>query len=278
MNDLLRSVGLIVAVALPWTAACGSSSNGPGDGGKRKDGGSSTSQDGGRRADGGTTRTDGGTRADGGVGPAGPGEEGSDCDSTHKCVGKLSCVASIFQNLGVCGRGCAMTSECDKTADEVCFSYSGSSKDGHCVNRVKQEYAICGVADTSVCDLRSCLYLPNSPLGVCVDTCALNSSGASGDDGGVPEGAVMCTAKETCIDGVLSGPLPNEGVCGVVAKRGQPCGIEQGIYCDVGDICAPKDPANLASDLACFQDCGTPGATCDTGKCMVVQNLFAYCM
>jgi acyl-homoserine lactone acylase PvdQ len=39
-------------------------------------------------------------------------------------------------------------------------------KDGHCINIVTEEYAFCGVADTSKCGgTLSCLYLPGEPIG-----------------------------------------------------------------------------------------------------------------
>jgi hypothetical protein len=89
---------------------------------------------------------------------------------------------------------------------------------------------------------------------------------------------VTCAPQETCIDGVLSSADANEGVCGIVAKRGEACGIEQGIYCETGDICAPKAPNDLSSDMLCFQDCSAAGTRCDKGKCIDVQGFFAYCM
>jgi hypothetical protein len=282
--SLLRTSVVFCVCGLLSTAGCGSSkskSNGTG----QKDGGTNAgSGSGGSRSGSGSGGSSSST-TDGGIGPSGPGEEGAPCDAMHKCNGKLNCVASIFQNLGVCARGCTKSTDCTE-AGEVCFSYSGAAADGHCVNKVTEEYGTCGVAETSVCDHRSCLYLPDLPIGVCVDTCALSSS-ASGDDAGaagaVPDGAVMCAAKESCIDGVLSGPLPNEGICGVVVKRGDSCGIEKGIYCPSGDICAPKDPKDLNSDPQCFQDCSdNNGAPCTSGKCVIVQDqgtdLFAYCM
>lgn len=282
LSNVARNVSLVIAVSLPWVAACGGSGASPSskDSGKGADGGV-------RNATGSGSGADGGQRGDSGIiGPSGPGAEGAACNATIKCTGKLSCVASIFADsqgkaVGVCGRGCTTATDC-KT-DEVCFSYSGASKDGHCVNVVKDEYGICGVADTSVCDqTRTCLYL-NEPIGVCVDTCALDGAGA-GDDAGtgaLPDGAVMCAGKETCVDGVISTPQKNEGVCGIVAKRGETCGIEHGIYCPTTDICAPKDPKNPSSGLVCFQDCSAANAKCDKGKCVTVQNgsdSFAYCM
>jgi len=230
------------------------------------------------------------------------GKEGEPCDLPGEaktplpvCQAKLKCVESLF-TVGVCGRPCKTDTDCGHD-DEVCYSYSNQAKDGHCVNLVKDEYARCGVGDTSRCDGRSCLYLPNAPVGVCIDTCALDGTappsdaGVADEDGGtapdtqssadagsLPKGAVACPGSETCIDDILSDPMTNEGVCGTVAKRGDPCGILQGIYCETGDICAPQDPSDLTSKLRCFQDCRSLDGTCDKGKCVIVQNLFAYCM
>ncbi|MFI5306870.1 MAG: hypothetical protein ACHQ53_05950 [Polyangiales bacterium] len=229
------------------------------------------------------------------------GKEGEACDlpgqpsqSLPACQGKLKCVASLF-TVGVCGRGCKTDTDCGHD-DEICYSYSNQAKDGHCVNLVKDEYAQCGVGNTSRCDGRSCLYLPNEPIGVCIDTCALDGTtppsdaGVADEDAGtvtsvadagasLPVGAVACAATETCVDNILSQPMDNEGVCGTVAKRGDACGILQGIYCPSGDVCAPENPADPSSKLRCFQDCSTLDITCDKGtKCVLVQDVFAYCM
>ena len=156
MNDALRNIGLVVAVALLCTPACGGSSSGSG-----KTGQSTSPKDAGG-ADGGTWFK-----------LPDPGQEGAPCDTAHKCLGKLNCVESIF-TVGVCGRGCTTKTDCVK-AGEACFTYSGMAKDGHCVNLVTDQYAFCGVADTSLCGgtLR-CLHLPDEPFGVCIDTCALD--------------------------------------------------------------------------------------------------------
>jgi hypothetical protein len=261
VNDSMQCKGVICGVALLLAAACGSSAKSSSASANHKDGGSASG--------------------------ASSGDEGTPCDSTHKCANKLTCVESLFVNVSICARGCTTKADC-ANADEVCYTYSGMPKDGHCVNLVTDEYATCGVADTSVCDHRSCLYLPDEPIGVCIDTCALDgtTSGTSDEDAGVaastaaPQGAVACAAAETCIDGtrILTSADPNEGVCGIVAKRGESCGIEHGIYCDVADICAPKDPNDLSSAQLCFQDCSAAGTRCDTGKCIDVQGFFSYCM
>jgi hypothetical protein len=264
MGDTSGSERAVLTVLLALTCACG----------------------------GGTSATSTGTKLSG--------KEGEPCDlpgqtkqSLPACQGKLKCVESLF-TVGVCGRGCKTDTDCGHD-DEICYSYSKQAKDGHCVNQVKDEYARCGVGDTSRCDGRSCLYLPNEPIGVCIDTCALDGTtapsdaGVADEDAGtatsvadagstLPVGAVECSAAESCIDSILAQPMQNEGVCGTVAKRGAPCGITQGIYCEPGDLCAPENPADLSSKLRCFQDCSTLDVTCAKGKCVIVQDLFAYCM
>ncbi len=267
MGKLIRSASWVVIVLLPWATACSGSASTP--------------------------------HVDAGV----HGSEGDPCDLTGQssglpaCRGKLKCVESVF-TLGVCGRSCKTNTDCGN-ADEVCYSYSGQAKDGHCVNLIKDEYGRCGVGDTSICDQRSCLYLPNQPVGVCIDTCALDGSPVAAGDGGVdasadedagqdptagasglgaPAGAVECPSSESCVDNVLADAMLNEGVCGTVVGRGDECGIEQGIYCPSGDICAPEDPNDLSSKLRCFQDCSSTGSKCDKGKCVTVQGVFAYCL
>jgi hypothetical protein len=248
--------------------------------------------DSGKKDDAGLLRDAGGPANPGGSGGSGgsigAGDEGYPClFSAGECNKGLTCVENIFQDenmqpLGVCARACKTDPDC--ASDEKCFSYTSKDTDSHCVNLVDEEYGVCGVGDTSVCKDRSCLYFPNSPFGVCIDTCVLGEgeSDAGTDDGGtpqdgVPSGAVSCRTGETCVDEVLSAPMSNEGVCGTVVARGDECGIDVGKYCNHGDICAPEDPTNLMSTPRCFENCSDSGM-CKKGSCMVVQNAFAYCM
>jgi hypothetical protein len=219
----------------------------------------------------------------GGVGPSGPGAEGWLCQKQSDCDDALKCVASVF-TVGVCARACSETDPCD-ASDEVCYSYSGKDADLHCVNQVTEEYALCGVADTSICKERSCLYAPDAPIGVCVDICStegeVTPTDAGIDDGGLivgaPAGFAMCRAGESCIDGVLADPGNDEGVCGVEVARGKSCSVADGKYCKVGDVCAPDDPSSDDALWTCHQDCSS-GNACDEGRCTVIQNLIAYCL
>src|SRR5262245_18930511 len=108
--------------------------------------------------------------------------EGGPCNAVQGCLAPLRCVASLF-TVNVCGRPCSNEKDCK--SGERCYSYSDLPEDGHCVNVVTDEYATCGVSDTSVCgNGRSCLYLPNRASGLCVTTCALDGSatGGAGDE------------------------------------------------------------------------------------------------
>jgi hypothetical protein len=247
---------------------------------------------------------DGGTKGGAGndgsggtsIGPQEQGDEGWPCMfKDGDCNKGFTCVENIFADqtgkpIGVCARHCQpdmMPSDCED--GEECFSYTNKDADAHCVSLVTDEYGVCGVGDTSVCDKkRSCLYFPNSPFGVCVDICSV--SGGAGDagadeDGGAvaqqPAGSptTMCTATgETCVDGVLSEPQSGEGVCGFLVDRGAECGLDVGKYCNSGDICAPEDPNDLMNSTPrCFENCSDTG-TCKKGNCIVVQGSFAYCM
>lgn len=283
----------LCAVLLCSAMACGDDDD---SGKKNSDAGTPKGGSGGKSA--GSSGLSGGTDGGTTIGPAEPGDEGWPCQFTSgECKTGFTCVENIFadQNgkaLGVCARHCQMQmtpSDCED--GEECFSYTGNDTDAHCVNLVTDEYGVCGVGDTSVCDKkRSCLYFPNSPFGVCVDICAV-SGGTAGDAGADEDGGTvlpqqdagspttMCTgAGETCVDGVLSDPQSGEGVCGFVVDRGAECGLDVGKYCNPGDICAPEDPNDLMNSTPrCFENCSDTG-TCKKGNCIVVQGQFAYCM
>lgn len=233
---------------------------------------------GGGGSGGGGNRRDSGTdgRRDGGFDGDVEGSEGWPC-SDDECIDGLRCNASPLtiqgMPIGVCGAPCEDSSECNGGR---CISYSGETGDAHCVDVVEEEYAICGVAETSVCsDDLTCLYLPNLPVGVCVRLCALDGGAAADEDAGA--GVGECSGQQTCIDGVLADPPPNQGVCGTLVDRGDECGIDFGRFCRDGDVCAPEDPRDDGSPTRCFQDCSTADAECDEGTCTLVETLFAYC-
>jgi hypothetical protein len=265
MKNLSKSV--FVALAMVCVVACGDDDDDKGD----DDGQTS-----------GPGLRDGGA-LDGGFGPSAEGDEGWLCAKQSECNEPLKCVGSIF-TVGVCGRPCSKSSPCED-ADEVCYSYTGNDADLHCVNQVTEEYALCGVYDTSICKDRSCLYEPDRPFGVCVDICSLEGevtpSDAGVDDGGLivapPAGFAMCRADEMCIDGVLARPENSEGVCGTEVDRGEACSPLTGLHCKLGDVCTPDVPSDQNSDWSCHQDCSA-GNDCDKGRCTIIQNLVAYCL
>lgn len=265
LSEVLAVVVLFGAVA----AGCGDDdSNGDGDSGS---GGSDAS----------TSGTGGGgslPRPDSGMG-GDQGDEGWPCTPSEPCNGDLRCAATPFEingtAVGVCAVACENNTDCEDGGQ--CITYSGDETDAHCVNVIEEEYELCGVADTSICseDL-TCLYFPDYPIGVCVSLC---TTGAAGDeDAGAAPPAGMCSGAQTCIEGILADPAANEGVCGTLVERGEECGLEIGMYCGQGDVCAPENPNDDTSTQRCFQDCSEPDAECDEGTCTVVQGLFAYCM
>jgi hypothetical protein len=214
---------------------------------------------------------------DGGAGrDAGPGEteEGGPCLTAEECQvvdgEQLACVDVGF-NFGVCARSCLSNADCGA---ELCVSFTGMSADAHCINLVNEEYAYCGIAETSDCldtaDL-TCLYLPDLPIGVCTKLCA-----SGGDDGGVPD--PICSDEQFCRGGIVnSNGGPIDGVCGTAAARGETCGILEGAFCDEEDVCSPDVPADEESPFSCHQSCSETGTVCETGTCMQYQGVF-YCL
>ena len=169
--------------------------------------------------------------------------------------------------VGVCAAACEVDGDCD---GGQCISYTGAAADAHCVNVVEEEYEVCGVADTSVCSEElTCLDFPDLPVGVCVSLCAID--GAGGDDAGVdgPPLVSECSGGQSCIEGILADPTAGEGVCGMLVERGALCGLDIGLYCPEGDVCAPEDPDDENSAGRCFQDCSTgTGSECEEGTCV----------
>ena len=62
----------------------------------------------------------------------------------------------------------------------------------------------------------------------------------------------------------------------VQVERGDECGIERGLYCADGDRCLVEDPSDDDSPTRCYQDCSA-GTKCDTGKCVLLGDMFARC-
>jgi hypothetical protein len=220
-------------------------------------------------------QTDAGDAApDGGVGTA---IEGELCDATEQCVAGLRCVITAIgaQAVGICGRPCATDTEC---GTEACFSYTDDAADKHCVNYVRAAYGSCGVGHTARCADRTCLYLPQSTVGLCVDLCSISAddAGVDDEDAGVGASDVACADSENnCVTGLFASS--EQGVCGTYVERGEPCGLEQGIFCRDDSLCAPADPQDFNSEFLCRQDCSSNGQ-CDTGECTDIQGTFAYCL
>jgi hypothetical protein len=212
-----------------------------------------------------------GTGGDGSVGQ-GEGEEGFPCAIDADCglaTGgvQLECVESGFANFGVCARPCAGATSC--ADDEVCLTLGGI--DPRCTNLITQEFAICGIIETSDCDEDAglvCLYLPDVPYGACTTLC--DSSGD--EDGGAPNEA--CDAEQFCRGDIVNAQGdPRDGVCGTHAARGEECGIFLGAFCNEGDICGPQTlPIGDDTLFVCLQDCS--GMTnCDAGTtCTMVEG------
>ncbi len=227
---------------------------------------------------------DGGDGDGDGDGDAGAGEgvEGAPCGTAADCTSDLSCVVSGF-NFGVCARPCAGDTDC---GTELCASYSGLQVDAHCINVIREEFAYCGVAETSNCSNTlglDCLYLPNLPIGVCVHFC---DSGSSDGDGGVSETPVTdggvaipaCEGPQTCIANIVEeGTDGIDGICGTYVNRGEPCGIQLGGFCKEEDLCGNANPEDPDSeDYRCFQDCSVADV-CDEGTCTPYRDI-AYCL
>ena len=99
------------------------------------------------------------------------------------------------------------------------------------------------------------------------------------------EQVVMCGSGEACLNILTSDSGSMEqalGACGVGVDRGGVCDVNMGKVCtDATDICAPSDPTRLDGEQKCFQDCMTPGTTCETGACTPLEvmgmQVAAYC-
>jgi len=209
----------------------------------------------------------------------GSGAEGAQCASTSDCGKDLTCV-TVSQTLSVCARGCASDADCGA---ERCTAYTNDPADQFCVNSVREAFGRCGPADTSVCaNGRTCLTYPSGD-GVCVEVCVVGSDADAGvanadDAGALPDGFLECASTDTCIEGQIMQPTGVEGICGGRAKRGAECGLELGLFCDTGDICAPPDLNDLTVQTRCYQDCSERGATCDKGTCTDFRGVVAYCL
>jgi hypothetical protein len=283
---MLKRVSVLVPLAFFSLAACGDDAAPP-EGSAGKDGSSTAGAaagSGGRPPAAGTSAS--GSGGSGGVGTPGDSEEGDPCMGASDCVTGLRCVAvpEILLNgvpLGVCGKPCSMDAECGDAAS--CYSYSGMDRDKHCVDVIDEDYALCGVADTSVCKPPGKICLVDSELpviGLCATLCTV---GASDDDAGVPPGepsGTGCTAGQTCVGGELTGGAPDDGICGVRVARGGECGLDVGMgaFCAPEDICAPDNLDDAASAVHCYQRCTRAAPQCDSGACILASANLGYCI
>jgi hypothetical protein len=268
LPDMVRVLAAIAALCLV-SAGCGDddgdSSSGAGNGGSGGSGGGSGGS--------GSSR-DGGPGAGSG-GSSDEGSEGWPCTAQSECIGDLTCVGSPITlngvSIGVCAMACAGDEEC--TGGGQCITYTNQASDAHCANIVDEEFALCGVADTSLCsEDMTCLYLPGLPVGVCVKLCDPGATAVGDEDAGAALGG--CSADQECLPDITTS---GEGVCGTVVPRGDTCGIDLGKFCGEGDICAPSDPNDEESEYRCYQDC-SENNTCAEGTCMLSQGMFAYCL
>jgi hypothetical protein len=219
----------------------------------------------------------GGSGGDGSVGPD-EGEEGFPCLTDADCGlaengEQLSCVESGFQEFGVCARPCTGDPSC--ASDEVCLTLGGV--DPRCTNLINEEFALCGIIETSDCAPEAglvCLYLPQQPYGVCTTLCE-----SGGDaDGGAPN--PVCDADQFCRGGIVDAMSdPRDGVCGMQAARGEECGIFLGMFCDDADICGPESlPVGDETRFVCLEDCTESPDVCDEGKTCTAYMRSFLCM
>lgn len=206
------------------------------------------------------------------------GEEGAVCGGNADCQGDLRCVIAEVDavSVGICARSCASFDDCEN--DELCYAYTQNPSDAHCVDLKTETYSLCGVGDTSRCDGHTCLYLPSSTLGLCVDLCALpgSSSGADAgaDDAGV-DPADACGTGQICIAGVLDSVT--QGLCGVEVGRGDSCAPEKGRFCAGGDGCVPDAADEPFGARHCREDCSDDGKCQKGTSCQGIVGQTAYC-
>jgi hypothetical protein len=285
---MLKRVRVLVPLALFCLAACGDDAA-PADDDAAGQSGSAAAAGAGAGAVAGSSAGAGagtGAGASGRSGSSGAAdvEEGSPCMGDADCVAGLRCAAIpglLFNGVpvGVCGNPCMMDADCGDGS--VCHSYSDMDRDKHCVEVIEEDYALCGIAETSVCKMGSvCLVFDTPVAGVCATLC---QAGAGDADAGMPTGeagAEGCAAGQSCIGGVFEDAPPEEGICGREVARGADCGIDIGVgdFCGMGDICAPDDLEDEASAVRCYQACSRANPQCDTGACVLASNMIGYCI
>ena len=276
-----RRVVPVIASSLIALSGCGGDDESPKDGGvagkagEAATAGSSAGKGGSSGGGAGGASGSSGRGAAGATG-SGSGAEGEECMTTADCGMGLACVISaITEDTGirVCARPCSPATEATDCGSESCESDTGRAQDAHCRNYEPAPFAICGPGATAACGgQRTCLFLPDAPIGICVDVCALDPSKDAGVDGPLLE---KCPGTQTCISDIVD--QAGVGICGTEVKRDEVCGIEMGKFCPASDICFPDDPTNDDSPQHCREDCTKSGMCTMGGTCTAYRNLFSYC-
>lgn len=225
--------------------------------------------------------------------PAGVGEENAPCmpGAMAMCNEGLQCATLPDPFNGVCGRKCAMDSDCTMP-DEVCSAYSMMDTQGICINLVPA-WELFLFSETSACEDRATPVgitgQDQLPGGICLELCMLAGADPMNLPSDLPkEQIVTCAMGQECLP-VLSDPMGMAmddalGACGVGVERGAVCDSTKGEVCtDVKDICAPSDPSKLDGEQKCFQNCEDMSVTCDMGTTctplMVMgMQVAAYCL
>jgi hypothetical protein len=184
--------------------------------------------------------------------------------------------AVIDQLVQICAHPCTDDNSCGK--GETCMTETGKPADSHCFSTVKDMFAPCGPAHTSVCAaplecIFSTLQTQASPEGFCYNFCLL-PGGSSTDPAVLP----------TCPSGLSCLPLgdPDQGLCAHEAARGGACGFDSNSLCGAADLCITSiDQNNSIQDQLCYQDCSTDANSCAAGstcKSLMDGAGTAYCM
>lgn len=226
--------------------------------------------------------------------PAGVGEENAPCmPAMPNCNEGLACATLPDPFNGVCGRKCAMDSECTMP-DELCSAYSMTDMQGICINLVPP-WDIYAFPETSACQPTSTpvrISQMDQPYGLCLELCVLPGADPMMVPSDLPkEQLVTCGMGQECIDiGLTSdGAMmadPVLGACAIPAARGEACDLQSGAHqcVDLKDICLPVDTMNLMGDAKCYQNCTEMGVTCEMGTTctnlmvMGMPTMYSYCL
>jgi hypothetical protein len=194
---------------------------------------------------------------------------GGHCNNTSQCATGLKCVLSVVidQPVQVCAHACADDNACAK--GEICKTETGRPADSHCIATVKDAFAACGPAHTSVCaEPLDCIFSNVQeeavPEGFCYNYCLL--PGSTVND---PAVLATCPAGLSCL------PLgdPDVGLCAHEAARGGACGLDSSSLCNAADLCITTRSQNGIEGQVCYQDCTTDPKSCAAGtSCDTIPN------